>query len=361
MTLPVSYVILQLVFVTSCASVLRDEPDPESANEHAPVAPALGLSDGLAILQNLHPLPRNLVLRYLAPNDLMNVLKESPPDVAAELCSDCDTTALNDVFRTAMRRNEAVLVALLLNDMRVDPTADDSNDAIGMASENGHATLVELLLKDTRADPTANDNYAIRLASQNGHDAVVKLLLKDTRAEPTANNNYAIQMASKYGHAAVVKLLLKDTRAEPTANYNYAIRLASLNGDDAVVELLLKDTRADPTAYDNYAIHVAFKCGHAAVVKLLLKDTRADPTALDNNAIRLASLNGHDAVVELLRAWSSKKENDKEHETANVTGQTLTQAPAILPQSLFLTGRTCSLVVLIGTMIMMFHLARSDA
>ena len=37
--------------------------------------------------------------------------------------------------------------------------------------------VVKLLLQDKRVDPSAEDNYAIRWASANGYTEVVKLLL----------------------------------------------------------------------------------------------------------------------------------------------------------------------------------------
>ena len=66
-----------------------------------------------------------------------------------------------------------------------------------------------MLLEDGRVDPSADDNYAIKGASQNGHVEVVKLLLEDGRADPSANDNYAIRKASKNGHAEVEELLFK--------------------------------------------------------------------------------------------------------------------------------------------------------
>ena len=44
------------------------------------------------------------------------------------------------------------------------------------ASHNGHLEVVKLLLQDSRVDPSAEDNGAIRWASFNGYLEVVKLL-----------------------------------------------------------------------------------------------------------------------------------------------------------------------------------------
>ena len=146
------------------------------------------------------------------------------------------------------------------------------------------------------------DNEVLYLASKKGHAAVVERLLQDERVDPSANNNEAIQWASLNGHVAVVDRLLQDERVDPSARNNNAIRLASYNGRDAVVERLLQDERVNPATNNNYAIRMASRYGHLAVVNRLLQDERVDPSAKDNEAIRWASANGHVAVVELLKA-----------------------------------------------------------
>jgi hypothetical protein len=49
--------------------------------------------------------------------------------------------------------------------------------------QNGHLAVVERLLQDERVDPSADDNYAVRWAAQNGHLAVVDRLLEDDRVD----------------------------------------------------------------------------------------------------------------------------------------------------------------------------------
>ena len=82
----------------------------------------------------------------------------------------------------AIQKDKTEVVKLLLQDKRVDPSAED-NYAIRWASANGYTDIVKLLLEDERVDPSAGDNYAIRWASANGREEVVKLLLKDKRVE----------------------------------------------------------------------------------------------------------------------------------------------------------------------------------
>jgi hypothetical protein len=83
------------------------------------------------------------------------------------------------------------------------------------ASYDGHLTIVERLLQDKRVDPSADDNKAIRWASDNGYLAVVERLLQDERVDPSANNNAAIQWAASNSRLAIVERLLQDDRVDP--------------------------------------------------------------------------------------------------------------------------------------------------
>jgi hypothetical protein len=58
--------------------------------------------------------------------------------------------------------------------------------ALPWAAQNGHVAVVERLLQDTRVDPSADDNYAVREAAANGHLAVVDRLLEDYRVDIAA-------------------------------------------------------------------------------------------------------------------------------------------------------------------------------
>ena len=127
-------------------------------------------------------------------------------------------------------------------------------------------------------NPKFDLNYTFRLACKNGCIEVVKLLLQDPRVDPTANDNYAFIYACENGHTEVVKLLLEDPRVDPSANNNFAIHCASENGHTEIVRLLLQDPRVDPSADNNFAIHCASQNGHIEIVRLLLQDARIDPT-----------------------------------------------------------------------------------
>jgi ankyrin repeat protein len=142
-------------------------------------------------------------------------------------------------LKEACRKGDVNRVKELLQ-QGVDPT-----DSIIIASERGHANIVALLLQDGRSNPSAEDNMAIQLACVWGYADVVELLLKDGRVDPTANKNNSISHACSNGHTKVVKLLLRDGRADPTAGNNWDITMASRFGHIGVVKALLRDGRVE--------------------------------------------------------------------------------------------------------------------
>jgi len=190
----------------------------------------------------------------------------------------------NQEFIDAVKNNDVNQVKVLLNDERVDPSADD-NYAIRYAAENGRSEVVRLLLQDGRVDPSADDNYAIRNAARNSNTEVVRLLLQDGRADPSAENNNVIIWAAGSGREGVVKMLLQDGRADPTSNNNYAIRFAAFNSHPETVKVLLQDPRVDPSSNNNFIIKWASRSGHTEIVELLLQDPRVDWRVIKDNPI----------------------------------------------------------------------------
>ena len=146
------------------------------------------------------------------------------------------------------------------------------NYAIKNASESGQTETVKLLLEDKRVNPSADNNEAIRLASRNGHTEVVRLLLNDPRVDPSDQNNKAIINASRNGHTEVVKLLLSDKRVDPSADMNHAIYSASKNKHIEVLKLLRKDPRfkTDTTDLYDLAVDRARKSGNTEILNILL-------------------------------------------------------------------------------------------
>lgn len=118
--------------------------------------------------------------------------------------------------------------------------------------------------------------FILTWASFYSHFDIIKLLLQDPRVDPSADHNITIRWASKMGQADLVAMLLQDERVDPSAKDDFAICHASGNGHMEVVELLLKDRRVNPAARDNSAIRHASGNGHQEIVRLLVQDDRVD-------------------------------------------------------------------------------------
>jgi hypothetical protein len=94
--------------------------------------------------------------------------------------------------------------------------------------------MVEMLLQDSRVDPSAEDNQALIAACEGRNVEVVKLLLGDPRVDPSD----AIRFAIADGHLEVVKLLLADSRVDPNDNLADAILCAEMEDHIEVVTLV---------------------------------------------------------------------------------------------------------------------------
>ncbi|KAJ2988981.1 hypothetical protein HDV02_005226, partial [Globomyces sp. JEL0801] len=99
------------------------------------------------------------------------------------------------------------------------PTRWDLEKAI----RNNKANIVQILIEDKRVDPSAEDNHAIRCACSDGRTEIVKILLNDVRVDPSALDNAALICACLIGHTEIVKMMIKDKRVDPSANENMAI------------------------------------------------------------------------------------------------------------------------------------------
>jgi hypothetical protein len=112
-------------------------------------------------------------------------------------------------LETAARHGRLDTVNRLLQDPRVDPSAND-NLAIRWAARHGHLDVMNRLLQDPRVDPSAKDNETIRyIFASNGRLDVVNRLLQDPRVDPSDNDNYAIRRAAENGHLDVVAVLYR--------------------------------------------------------------------------------------------------------------------------------------------------------
>ncbi|KAI8895027.1 hypothetical protein BC833DRAFT_602768, partial [Globomyces pollinis-pini] len=82
-----------------------------------------------------------------------------------------------------------------------------------------HIEIVQLLLNDARIDPSANDNRAFEIAVEMGHIEIVKMLLHDL-IDPSENGNRALEIATSMKHKEIAHLLLKDARVNSSVTVN---------------------------------------------------------------------------------------------------------------------------------------------
>jgi ankyrin repeat protein len=149
-------------------------------------------------------------------------------------------------FQTALKDKNIFSLKKLLSYSNVDLyhcNNDVISSAIRKACYFGHNEILKLLLQDHRVDPSANDNEAIQNACYYKQNDVVKLLLQDPRVDSSVSNNILIQNACYKGNIDLVKLLLQDPRVDPSVQNNEVFQRACSSGDIKVMKLLLKDSR----------------------------------------------------------------------------------------------------------------------
>ncbi|KNC51587.1 uncharacterized protein AMSG_07494 [Thecamonas trahens ATCC 50062] len=211
-----------------------------------------------------------------------------------------------DALACAAFAGDPELVAILLADDRIDPTANGSS-AVRGAAKAGNVEVLAMLLADGRLDPdnTEDDAPALTIACLFCSNLeVIYMLLADDRVNPERNDNSAIRAAAEKGRTDVVRLLLADARVDPSDEGNEAIGMACMRGFATTVDALLADPRVDP--FDGtFALQMAARSGHADVVRQLIADPRfaAIGDAQLEEVCSLTTLAGHhDIARDILRA-----------------------------------------------------------
>ena len=174
---------------------------------------------------------------------------------------------------------EIIKIYIASNDINIEEILMKTLfEIIDLNTENFEA--VRLLLQDNRVDPSADNNYAIRKASENGHTEIVKLLLQDYRVNPADVNNYAICSTSLNGHTEIVKLLLQDNRVN-SSNLNGVIVWASGKNHTEIVKLLIPFI--DISKIKNEKIINLFKEINKEKTKVIKMDNTDTVENLNNN------------------------------------------------------------------------------
>jgi hypothetical protein len=168
----------------------------------------------------------------------------------------------NKHIRIAAYHCRHEVVSLLLTESsKVDPSSRESSALIwavrNPTKSSTSAQTVKLLLQDRRVDPSANGNKAIQYAAMYNDEHVVKELLNLSRVDPSVNNNKPMREAIRRKEYGIAKLLLCDIRVDVTIYYNHMLLelltkenvcftkdvLEKLGGSEALKEMLLETNK----------------------------------------------------------------------------------------------------------------------
>lgn len=113
------------------------------------------------------------------------------------------------------------------------------------AINNNKITIIKKLLSDKTLDPSQHDNIALFAATKKWKPKIIELLLNDERVNPASDaTNDArglIVDSASYGNINIVKLLLKDPRVDFSFSCNQAIRISMSEGYTEITKLLFND------------------------------------------------------------------------------------------------------------------------
>jgi hypothetical protein len=184
-----------------------------------------------------------------------------------------DGRNLDHYLQTAVQGGHVEVVeCFLLAD--VWSTRDALQKALCLAAELNLPEVVALLLKDDRVDPTANRQEALIAASRCSLDCI-KVFLEDGRVDLSADDS-AVLLRSAQSGGTTLDFLLQQDGVDPSADDSKALRIAAKSGQSNAVYNLLVDGRADPSARDCEAVRCAGGRNKAIIVDLLLRDPRVN-------------------------------------------------------------------------------------
>jgi ankyrin repeat protein len=130
--------------------------------------------------------------------------------------------------------------------------------ALYYAASNGHLSIVSLLLKDLRVDPSSQDSY--------GRAGAISFAFNKTDLQK------ALHKAVSIGHVELVSLLLEDPRVDPSAREE----------DGRTRKSKFSSIVFFFDSFSFIALHRACSA-RLDIISRLLKDPRVDPLARRNN------------------------------------------------------------------------------
>ena len=162
------------------------------------------------ILQELHPslteATENTLRKAIEEKDYGSiswhmVALRNKPSIIEKIFKEVD---MNPVFLDA--RDEELIRTFLLY---VAPSTFYLEEAI----HEGNAPLVRILLEDGRVDPSADDNRLVYIAAGRFRSEVLQIFLNDPRVDPSKPYNNPLESAKKYNEESM-NILLKDPRVQ---------------------------------------------------------------------------------------------------------------------------------------------------
>ena len=254
----------------------------------------------------------------LASNGKVNILKFVLSDARFNEALDISWV---DVFDSATYNGQLEVVELLLSDPRTQPSTNLLDAVVGTNSTvpaQNYAEIVRLLLQDLRVDPTIDNSVVLReyiFEGPRDDPEIVRALLKDGRADPMANNGEPVKRAALNGRVQVLAVLLSDSRVDPTIVNNGQLLVTSVReGQLAVVRLLLRDGRIDPNRDDGAALITAIQDKETEIALTLLEDRRMDLSSDDNWALTEAIKHDNEEVIDKLLTRSDVLDNLSEED-----------------------------------------------
>lgn len=73
--------------------------------------------------------------------------------------------------------------------------SNQNNTAIIYTAAHNHPKIIEILMNDLRVDPSARSNVACKYVAANGYLDSLKFRIKDKRVNPTDDNNTPLSAA----------------------------------------------------------------------------------------------------------------------------------------------------------------------
>jgi hypothetical protein len=135
--------------------------------------------------------------------------KENSFTIDAKEISKHINETLDSLTQSIQEEMEPAITASVLKNLESNSIPFEAlMDAFEEAAKNGFLTIVERMLEDERIDPSANNNNSINLAAKHGHIKVVERLLQDGRVDPSR----ALRVAERRGQKAVIDRLKQDPR-----------------------------------------------------------------------------------------------------------------------------------------------------